>query len=396
MADIILKKERDKTARRYHPWVYSGAIDKVVDPVEAGDTVTVRDSRKEFIAYGFYNPRSQIAVRLTEWNEKLLPDDRWWYEKIRQAVANRQRYVTAPDMTDAVRMVFSEADFLPGLIVDKYADYLVVQFLTAGAEKMKPLVAASLNELIHPAGIYERSDVDVRLIEGLDKNKGVLSGPEPPDKVLIRENGLPFMVDIKNGHKTGFYLDQRDNRRLVSAYAAKREILDCFAYTGAFSSYLLKGGAKTVTLLEASSECLHLARENIALNCPEKTTVDFLEGDAFDRLRYLCETGRRFDMVVLDPPKFAVTPGHLKKALAAYKDINLQAMKILSPGGILATFSCSGLVSEESFQLALFWAATDARRQVQYLHLLTHPADHPVLASFPEGRYLKGCLCRVV
>ncbi|MBN1213656.1 MAG: class I SAM-dependent rRNA methyltransferase [candidate division Zixibacteria bacterium] len=396
MVDVILKKNRDKPARQYHPWVYSGAIDKVIGSVEAGETVTVRDNRKEFIAYGYYNPHSQVCVRLLEWDEGAYPDDRWWHFRLERAVRNRDNLLKNPDLTDCGRLVFGEADFLPGLIVDRYADFLAVQFLTMGVEKKKKVIVDSLFELMHPTGIYERSDVEVRLLEGLDKRKGVLDGVEPPEVIPVLENGLSFRVNIKNGHKTGFYLDQRDNRLSANAYAEKKEVLDCFSYTGAFAVYLLKGGATSVTLLDASASSLQLARENIALNSSDIPTVRFLRGDAFTLLRQLHESGSWYDMIVLDPPKFAFARGHVKKALAAYKDVNLLALKLLRPDGILVTFSCSGTVSVDDFQTAVFWASVDARCRLQFLQTLSHPSDHPVPASFPEGRYLKGLICRRV
>jgi 23S rRNA (cytosine1962-C5)-methyltransferase len=394
MAEVILKKNRDRPARQYHPWIYSGAVGKVIGSVSSGDIVTVRDNQKEFIAYGYYNPHSQICVRLLEWDEGTFPDDRWWYHRLERAVKNRERLFKNPDQTDCGRLVFGEADFLPGLVVDRYADFLAVQFLTAGVEKIKKVIVGQLDELLQPVGIYERSDVEVRLLEGLLKSEGVLAGDEPPDVVSVLENGLSFRVDIKDGHKTGFYLDQRDNRLSASAYAEKREVLDCFSYTGAFAAYLLKGGAAAVTLLDASASSLQHARDNIALNFSNKTVTRFLEGDAFTLLRKLYEEGSRYDMIVLDPPKFAFEHGHVKKALAAYKDINLLALKMLRPEGILATFSCSGAVSPDDFQTAVFWASVDARCRVQLLQTLSQPEDHPVPASFPEGRYLKGFICR--
>jgi 23S rRNA (cytosine1962-C5)-methyltransferase len=395
MNDVILKEGRDKSARQYHPWLYSGAVNEITGEPVAGELVRVVDSDRRFVAYGYVNPASKIRVRLLEWNERRQVDNNWWVERVRQAAGNRA-LLGHTNETTAYRLVFGESDFLPGLIVDRYGDYLVAQFMTAGAERVKPIILNELVDLLKPAGIYERSDVDARDLEGLAQHKGTACGQEPPDHVEISEYGIRFRVDLKSGQKTGFYLDQRENRHTAGQYAQGRTVLDCFGYTGGFALHALSAGAESITLVDASARSLAAAQENIVLNGLGDRSVEYVKGDAFDVLREYRDAGRKYGMVILDPPKFATSRDQVKKALGAYKDINLLGMKLLSPGGILATFSCSGAVSPESFRMSILWAALDAGRQVQYLHQLWQPSDHPVLASFPESQYLTGCICRVV
>ncbi len=394
MNSVILKKGRDKSARQYHPWIFSGAVGKVEGNPASGEVVRVLDSNRAFIAYGYFNNRSQIQVRLLEWNEANVVDDQWWYEKVSQAV-RRRGTLAVDDSTNAYRLVFGESDFLPGLIVDKYENFLVLQSLTAGIEAAKGVIVQALNSLMNPSGIYERSDVDVRDLEGLPQQKGVLIGREPDDELLIRENNLKFTVDVKNGQKTGYYLDQRENRRITAQYADGLSVLDCFSYAGTFAIYALKNGAKSAMLVDTSASSLARVKENANLNRIESSRVEYVKGDAFQVLRQFSQSKQKFDMVVLDPPKFATTKAQVERALAGYKDINMLAMNLLTEGGILASYSCSGAIDLASFKIAIFWASLDARRQVQYLHTLSQGIDHPRLASFPESEYLKGVICRV-
>jgi 23S rRNA (cytosine1962-C5)-methyltransferase len=395
MNDVILKKGREKSARQYHPWLYSGAVGEISGAPAPGEIVRVRDSDRRFVAWGYVNPASKIRVRLLEWDEQRQIDDNWWVERVRQAVDSRASLRQASEST-AYRLIFGESDFLPGLIVDRYGDYLVAQFLTAGAERVKSIILSALTDLLKPTGIYERSDVDARDLEGLAQHKGTAYGQEPPDHIVISEYGIQFKVDLKSGQKTGFYLDQRENRHIAGPYAQGRTVLDCFGYTGGFALHALRAGAESVTLADASARSLAAAQENVVLNGLGDRSVEYVKGDAFEVLRGYRDAGRKFGMVILDPPKFATSRDQVKKALAAYKDINLLGMKLLSPGGILATFSCSGAISPESFRMSILWAAQDAGRQIQYLNQLCQPSDHPVLASFPESQYLTGCVCRVV
>jgi 23S rRNA (cytosine1962-C5)-methyltransferase len=297
--------------------------------------------------------------------------------------------------TSAYRMVSSEADGLPGLIVDKYADYLVCQFLSAGAEYWKEEIVRQLEEVFPVLGIYERSDADVRIKEGLEPVKGVLSGIMPPKLFEIHEDSVKYKVDIINGHKTGFYLDQRDNRALITEYAEKKDLLNCFSYTGGFALRALKSGAAHVTNIDTSEECLDLARKNAELNKFDIDAMENITGDAFYVLRSLRDQARQFDIVVLDPPKFVTSVKQMMSGTRGYKDINLLGMKLLKPGGILFTFSCSGLLEESLFQKIVADAAVDARRDVQIIRYLGQAADHPVALNFPESRYLKGMACRV-
>jgi 23S rRNA (cytosine1962-C5)-methyltransferase len=395
ISTVILKPERDKSPRQRHPWIYSGAIAKVDGVPLPGDIVRVVDDKNAFLAYGYYNQASQISVRLLEWSENEAINDEWWHRKLAEAISRRQ-LLAENSYTDAYRLVFGESDFLPGLIVDKYAEFLVTQFLTAGADKARHPVIAALKELANPAGIYDRSDADIRTLEGLLPTSSKLAGHEPSPFVRIKENNCLFDIDIMAGQKTGFYLDQRDSRQAVAAFAAGREILDCFCYTGGFSAYALSRGAKHITLVDSSANSLALARQNIDINDMQAKPIEYIEADVFKYLRDQKNAGRKYDMVILDPPKFAPSKANLKKALSGYKDINLLALNLLRPGGILATFSCSGAVSLDTLKTVIFWAANDANRQVQIIQSLSHGIDHPILASFPESEYLKGLICLAV
>jgi 23S rRNA (cytosine1962-C5)-methyltransferase len=395
LPNIILKPGRDKSARQYHPWIYSGAIGQIDGNPGQGDLVKVLDDKYDFLAYGYYNQASQIALRLLEWNENNIVNETWWHDKISQSIA-RRKLLADDTETNAYRLVFGESDMLPGLIVDRYADFIATQFLTAGIEKVRPVIIAALQELIQPIGIFDRSDVEIRGLDGLLPVTGCVAGIQPPQSLRIKEHGFSFNVDIATGQKTGFYLDQRDNRKTVSEFAPSRQILDCFSYTGAFSIYAMAIGAEKVTLVDSSANSLDSSRQNIALNGLDKKSVEFVQADVAKYLRDLRNAGRTFDMVILDPPKFASSQTHLKKALAGYKDINFLALSLLRADGILATFSCSGAVSLETMKTVLFWAATDAGRKVQIIQTLSQGMDHPILVSFPESEYLKGLICRVI
>jgi 23S rRNA (cytosine1962-C5)-methyltransferase len=395
MTSVILKPRRDKSARLRHPWLFSGAIARVDGKPGPGEVIRLLDPNGDFVAYGYFNAASQISVRLLEWNEEAVINDAWWSSRLQEAISRRGPLANDP-YTDCYRLVYGESDLLPGLIVDRYADHLVVQILTAGIEKVKQLLLSQLAELTHPAAIYDRSDSDVRELEGLKPASGTIAGLEPPDLITITENGCRFSVDIKKGQKTGFYLDQRNNRQIVATFGRSLDLLDCFSYTGAFSVYALLKGANSATLIDSSAQALALARKNMNLNTLDSKPVNFVEGDVFKALREYRDAKRYFDMVILDPPKFAPSKANLKKALSAYKDINLQAMSLVRPDGYLATFSCSGAVDLQTLQMVLFWAATDARRNVQICRTLSQGVDHPRLVAFPESDYLKGYVCRVL
>ncbi len=387
---LILKPEKEKPIKGRHPWIYSGAIDEIDDDYKTGDLVRVYSSQKEFLGTGYLNPRSQIAVRMLSFEEGEI-DRKFFERKIADALELRRRFV--PEQTNAYRMIHSEGDFLPGLTVDRYADYLVVQFQTAGIDEWRETVLSILEEKLKPRGIYEKDETEAREWEGLEKRAGLLRGKEPPDYIEILEHGIKFIVDIHAGQKTGFFLDQRENRKLVSGHAKGKRLLNCFAYTGGFSVYAAMAGASGVVSVETSERALNTCRLNFEQNHLPPERFQFELKDAFDYLRQTKET---FDFVVLDPPAFAKSKDHIMQASRAYKDINLWAMKRLSKGGLLYAASCSSYISPDLFQKIVFAAAKDARREVRILQKTSHAPDHPINVFHPEGEYLKGLLCLVV
>jgi 23S rRNA (cytosine1962-C5)-methyltransferase len=365
------------------------------DP-EPGDLVYVLDDNGRYLATAYYNPHSQIRARILTWTDEPI-DEAFWHTKIKQAIAGRASLNLEP-ATKAYRLINAEADGLPGLVVDKYGDYLVMQCLTMGIDRRKALITAVLVHMLNPTGIIERSDANVRAKEGLQNEIGLLWGTAPDAPVNVQENGHTFGVNLLDGHKTGFYLDQRDNRALVCRpeFVDGKDILNVFAYTGGFSVYAAAHGATSVVNVDTSRPALEQAELNMALNEPERPLDEYLLGDAFAVLRDYRDNGRLFDMVILDPPKFVHSKRDLDKASRGYKDLNWLALRLLKPGGLLATFSCSGLLSADLFQKIVFSAAVDADRTVQILHHLHQGPDHPTLLTFPESAYLKGLLCRVV
>jgi 23S rRNA (cytosine1962-C5)-methyltransferase len=390
MTKIFLKPGREKSLLRRHPWVFSGAIERMDGSPGPGTTVELFSSRGEFLARAAYSPSSQIRARIWTFEDELVDMD-FFNRRIQSAIRSRQVIFSNLE-TDAYRLIHAESDGLPGLIVDRYADTLVTQFLSAGAVFWQQTI---IDELVKISGldkIYERSDADVRELEGLPTRIGPAHG-NPPKRCVITENGLRFNVDLAGGHKTGFYLDQRQNRQQVRKQAAGREVLDCFCYTGGFSVNALAGGASTVLSVDASGEALDLCRQNVLFNhLPSEQHVT-LEGDVFQLLRKFRDEARSFDMVILDPPKFAPTAAQAEKAARGYKDINLLAFKLLRPGGLLVTFSCSGGVDADLFQKIVAAAALDAGVQAQILEHMSQGPDHPVALNFPEGAYLKGLIC---
>lgn len=392
MANVVLKPGRDKPIRNRHPWVFSGAIRGVEGALETGDVVTVRAHDGQFLGRAYINPRSQIAARMLTWADEPV-DEGFWRRRLHQAIAVRHELIDWRKTT-AYRLVNAESDGLPGLIVDRYNDFLVIQVLTLGIERRKELIVDLLMESLEPLGVVERSDVDVRDKEGLAATVGVLADAKPPETVEIHEHGRRFLVDLLRGHKTGFYLDQRENRRRLTDYAQGREVLNAFAYTGGFGVYAATAGAASVVHIDASEEALGLARRNVALNDVTGAPHEYVTGDVFHLLRDYRSAGREFDLIVLDPPKFAHTKSQVGSACRGYKDINWLAFQLLRPGGILFTFSCSGLVSPDLFQKVVFGAAVDAGRDALVLEKLSQSLDHPFRLSFPEGEYLKGLICR--
>ncbi|PIE36296.1 23S rRNA (cytosine(1962)-C(5))-methyltransferase RlmI [candidate division KSB3 bacterium] len=394
MASLILKSGRDKSLLRHHPWVFSGAVARLEGDVQPGGTVDVVSAKGDWLARGAYSPHSQIVARVWTFDESEQIAAEFFHRRLQQAFEAR-RVFSEDASISAYRLVHGESDCLPGFIIDRYGAFLVCQFLTAGAEYWKYDIVRQLAELIPHFGIYERSDAEVRKKEGLDPSCGVLLGQAPPDAIEIQEGKLRFFVNIQHGHKTGFYLDQRNNRAELGRYAAGADVLNCFAYTGGFGIAAAKYGAQHVTHIEASSEALELARRNVELNTLENAKTEYVQDDVFKVLRRYRDARRVFDCIILDPPKFAESKSQLKGACRGYKDINLLAMKLLRPGGYVMTFSCSGLMTAELFQKIVADAALDARRHAQIVQRLSQASDHPVALHFPEGSYLKGLVCRV-
>jgi 23S rRNA (cytosine1962-C5)-methyltransferase len=403
MGDVIIRAGKEKAIQRRHPWVFSGAVARVEGSPPDGDLVTVRGQSGEFLARGYWNSRSAIRVRLLTWDESETVDESFWRSRLERAINARhvENRIYQHGTANAYRLVNAENDALPGLVVDRYGDWLVIQALTLGIAARKDMLAGLLAELLNPAGIYERSDVDVRGKEGLPPETGLLNGKEPPDLIEIDENGRRFLVDVRRGHKTGFYLDQRENRAAIGDWfrwdedAEQRVVLNTFAYTGGFAVYALASLVKQVINVDSSADALNLARRNVALNGFAVADDDFVAGDVFQVLRGYRDQGQQFDMIILDPPKFAQSARQVESASRGYKDINWLAFRLLKPGGVLVTFSCSGAISADLFQKIVFGALVDADRDAQIIRYLAQGADHPVALTFPEGAYLNGLICRV-
>jgi 23S rRNA (cytosine1962-C5)-methyltransferase len=394
MAEIRLKGGRDKPVLQKHPWIFSGAIDSVSGSPEPGQTVDILGSDGGWLARGAYSPQSQIRVRIWTWNETEAVDAALLARRVARAIGARASLAADTQVT-AYREVFSESDGIPGLIVDRYGDFRVVQFLTAGAEHWREAILEALMADGDCRGVYERSDSDVRSLEGLALRVGPVRGGVPDGPVEMREHGLKFEVDLAEGQKTGFYLDQRQNRARLKSLVRGGEMLDCFCYTGGFALAGLSAGVDVVKAIESSSSALKSARVNAALNGFDEARCEWISGDVFVELRRLRDRRVQFDTIVLDPPRFAPTSAQVPKAARGYKDINLLAFKLLRPGGLLFTFSCSGGVGPELFQKIVADAALDAGVEANIVEWLGQPSDHPVALSFPESRYLKGLVIRI-
>ncbi|MBO7775208.1 class I SAM-dependent rRNA methyltransferase [Burkholderia pseudomallei] len=424
MHTVTLKPSKDKSLLRRHPWVYANAIDRVDGKPAPGATVIVRAHDGRFLARAAYSPHSQIRLRVWSFDENEPIDHAFFKRRVQRALAHRRAMISG---TDAVRLVFGEADGVPGLIVDYYVaargaahtgdaaaraaeggaaapvapgdgegrGQLVCQFMAAGVEHWKGAIVAALVAATGCPNVYERSDVSIREKEGLEQTTGVLAGDAPPDTLIANENGVLYHVDVRNGHKTGFYVDQRENRALVAQYARDRDVLNCFCYTGGFSLAALKGGAKRVVSIDSSGDALALAQRNVAANGFDAARAQWLDADAFKTLRRLVDEGERFDLIVLDPPKFAPTRDSVDRAARAYKDVNLSGLKLLRPGGLLFTYSCSGAIDMDLFQKIVAGAAADAKVDARILKRLGAGVDHPLLTAFPEGEYLKGLLLQI-
>lgn len=394
MGRVVLKKGREKSLLRRHPWVFSGAVEAVHGSPGPGETVEVVAANGLVLGRGAFSPRSQIAVRMWTFDPEEAIDGDFLRRRLERALATREP-VPAEEEPAGRRLVNAESDGLPGVAVDRYGPFLVCQLLSAGAERFREELLAALGELLSPAGIYERSDGEGREKEGLGPAAGLLAGEEPPERIEIREEPCRYLVDVRGGHKTGFYLDQRENRALVARHAAGARVLNAFAYTGGFGLAAQAAGAASVTHVESSAALLDEIRANAEASGLDATAAEYVEGNVFSVLRGFRAEERRFDLVVLDPPKFADSRGRVEAAARGYKDINLLACQLLAPGGHLATFSCSGVLEAALFGKIVADAAVDAGRDGRILRRFHQAPDHPVALAFPEGRYLKGLLCRV-
>jgi 23S rRNA (cytosine1962-C5)-methyltransferase len=389
MNKLTLKRGRQKAILRHHPWIFSGAIQSVSGQPTPGETVTVVDSGNNFLAQAAYSPESQIRARIWNWDKNTPIDRDFFHRKLISAIKLRKQWINT-ETTNAYRLVHGESDGLPGLVVDRYGEVLVVQITSAGAEAWREPVCSLLEEILSPQAIYERSDVAVRTLEGLPERTGLLSGALPPQPMTITENSLNYQVDLVGGQKTGFYLDQRDNRQKCREIARGKSILNCFAYTGGFTLAALAGSAESVVSIDSSAEALEAAQRNVALNDLPEDRCEWIVGDAFQELRTLRDKAAQFDLVILDPPKFAPTKAQARKAARGYKDINLLGFKLLKPGGTLMTYSCSGGIDAGFFQKIVADAALDAGVDARLLYHLGQAPDHPTNLAFPEGTYLKG------
>lgn len=396
METVVLKRGREFTLVRRHPWIFAESVESCSGAPAAGEIVRIANRDGTVFGSGFYSPQSRIAVRVLSFDPDVTPDDAFVADCTAAAIGRRAEYF-AHGATDAVRLVNAESDGLPGVVADCYAGWIVIQLSCAGADAFKKTIAETLMKYTPGAkGVWERSDVKVRARENLQPATGPVTGEEPPELVEISENGLRFLVDVRKGHKTGFYLDQRDARAATGRYGCNRDVLNCFSYTGGFGIACRAAGATSVVHLDSSQGALDLARKNTELAEGCYCASEYECADVFSQLRKYRDARKSFDLIVLDPPKFADSKGAVMKAARGYKDINLLAMKLLRPDGILATFSCSGAMDEELFCKVVSEAAADARRDFQILERTSAPSDHPVSLSFPQGRYLKGLVLRAV
>ena len=388
MAVVKLRKTRETRVRGGHPWIYASEIETVDGAFENGDIVDVQDFRGKFIGRGFYNPTSQISLRILTRNDE--PCDRAFFAKRIQDAWDYRKLLCDPD---SCRLIYSESDFLPGLVVDKFGDVLVLQSLSLGIERIKDMIADLLMEIVQPMGIWERSDVPVRRLEGMEQVTGLLRG-EVPDLVDMKENGIIFGVDVKNGQKTGFFLDQKENRAALKPICKDARVLDCFCHNGSFSLHAASFGAKSVLGVDISEEALVVARENARKN--GLTNVTFEAHNCFDHLRELTDAGEQFDVVILDPPAFTKNKAALNSALRGYKEINLRGLKLVRPGGFLVTCSCSQHVLTDMFQNMVNEAARDAKKRIRMVEYRTQAKDHPILPQSIETKYLKTMILQVL
>ncbi len=390
MIRVILKPGRDKAVRAFHPWIFSGAIDRLDEGFAKSELVRVLSDREEFLGIGYFNPDSQISVRMLTFKDELI-DDAFFVKRFENAKWLRESLISHE--TNAYRLVHSEGDFLPGLILDRYGDFISAQFLTAGMENLKPIILKAIAQVFQPKGVFDRSDSETRKQEGLKTEHGVLAGEPPLDELEICEGGARFQVDLKRGQKTGFFLDQRENRFWVRAHAKEKRVLDCFSYAGGFSIHAAMGGAISVTAVEEQARACNLIRANFERNQFRGENYRTVQADVFEFLRKDQET---YDLIVLDPPAFCKRRDQVQQAARGYKDINLQALKRARNGGLLFTSSCSAFIDANLFQKIVFGAAKDSGREVQIIQKTSHAFDHPINIYHPEGEYLKGLLLHIL
>ena len=386
---VILNEGREKSLLRHHPWIFSKAIQKADESLQMGQTVEVVNQAGEFLCYGLYSPNSQIRVRALSFDENVKITDALIASRVKDAISLRKNVFDRGN--DGVRLISSEGDLLPGLIADKYNEYIVISISSCGMERYKNIICQTLKEIFPECSIYERSDTKSRAKEGLPVRKGVVIGTEPDDTIYVREEGQVYIpVDIKNGHKTGAYLDQRLSRIKAGSLSKGASVLNCFSYTGGFGLWALKGGAKRIENVDVSEHALNAAKTGVAFNHLDPGRCKFLKKDVFAYLREQVENGTKYDLVILDPPKFAESAANLKKACRGYQDINRLGLKLVAKGGHLLTFSCSGLVDPALFQKIVADAAIDAGVDGRVLSTLRQDEDHVVSLPCPETFYLKG------
>ncbi|HBK4687983.1 23S rRNA (cytosine(1962)-C(5))-methyltransferase RlmI [Serratia marcescens] len=392
---LFLAKGREKSLLRRHPWVFSGAVQRVEGKAHSGETIDILDSQGKWLARGAYSPESQIRARVWTFQQDEEINIDFFIRRLQQAQSWRD-WVAQRDGLDGYRLIAGESDGLPGITIDRFQNFLVLQLLSAGAEYQRPALLSALQHCYPECSIYDRSDVAVRKKEGLPLAQGPVLGDLPPELLPITEHGMKLLVDIQQGHKTGFYLDQRDSRLAARNYSAGRRVLNCFSYTGAFAVSALMGGCAQVISVDTSHAALDIAKQNVELNKLDLNKAEFVRDDVFQLLRNYRAQGEKFDLIIMDPPKFVENKNQLASACRGYKDINMLALQLLNPGGILLSFSCSGLMPTDLFQKILADAAVDAGRDVQFIEQFRQAADHPVIATYPEGLYLKGFACRVM
>lgn len=392
---LFLAKGREQSLLRRHPWVFSGAVQRVEGKAHSGETIDILDSQGKWLARGAYSPESQIRARVWTFQQDEEINIDFFIRRLQQAQSWRD-WVAQRDGLDGYRLIAGESDGLPGITIDRFQNFLVLQLLSAGAEYQRPALLSALQHCYPECSIYDRSDVAVRKKEGLPLAQGPVLGDLPPELLPITEHGMKLLVDIQQGHKTGFYLDQRDSRLAARNYSAGRRVLNCFSYTGAFAVSALMGGCAQVISVDTSQAALDIAKQNVELNKLDLNKAEFVRDDVFQLLRNYRTQGEKFDLIIMDPPKFVENKNQLASACRGYKDINMLALQLLNPGGILLSFSCSGLMPTDLFQKILADAAVDAGRDVQFIEQFRQAADHPVIATYPEGLYLKGFACRVM